>query len=165
MSYVKDVYESNYWKLSLTGLSLKSWLKECLRITFIGGILKNGNKPTRFLCLCIKLRQYHPPIQFIQKLLLFHSNIYLKLVGIFYVRIFLEPLVVYKILEPYYNDFRKVWVLNEDNGKRLIAVGIIIEWLLNKSIVFGVKLPYLPNRNLFEKLNLLSRKIYYLHNN
>lgn len=77
-------------------------------------------------------------------------------IGAFYIRLYYRPLLIYKLLEPLYYDYRRVPVQIDHSKTKMICVDIIIDSLLNKTYVMGIKLNSLVKRNIFEKHKLLS---------
>ena len=63
--------------------------------------------------------------------------------GMFYLRLVGTPELIYKTLEPFYSDYRKLR-LNSPEGWK------IIHMLLERSMAFNINLPFLTSRKVLE---------------
>lgn len=133
------IYESRYWKEECFGLSAADVLDKAIAIRFIGGIYGGNIKPTPFLCLTLKLLQIQPDkdivIAFIGKF--GEKYKYLRALGAFYFRLIGTSLDVWKYLEPLYNDFRKLRIMDKMGKFSVIHVDEFVDSLLRDDRVFS----------------------------
>lgn len=76
----------------------------------MGSTHSGSRKPTKFICLTFKMLQMNIPKEIAIQFLQAKDYKYLTALGIFYLRLVLKPPEVYHILEPFYNDNRKLRV-------------------------------------------------------
>jgi pre-mRNA-splicing factor 38A len=107
---VRDrIVESYYWKEQCFGLNAATILDRATELTFIGGTYGIAQKPTPFLCLAFKLLQITPDREIIMFYLEQEEYKYLRALAAFYIRLAWEKDEdVYRTLEPYLNDMRKL---------------------------------------------------------
>lgn len=67
----------------------------------------------------------------------------------FYLRLVGTPDLIYKTLEPFYSDFRKLR-LNTPEGWKIIHMDEFVDELLEKQMAFTISLPLLPARKVLE---------------
>lgn len=67
----------------------------------------------------------------------------------FYLRLVGTPELIYKTLEPYYSDYRKLR-LNTPEGWKIIHMDEYVDELLEKEMAFNINLPFLTNRKVLE---------------
>ena len=67
----------------------------------------------------------------------------------FYLRFVGTPELIYKTLEPFYSDFRKLR-LNTPEGWKIIHMDEFVDELLEKQMAFTLSLPLLPSRKVLE---------------
>lgn len=67
----------------------------------------------------------------------------------FYLRLVGTPELIYKTLEPFYSDYRKLR-LNTPQGWKIIHMDEFVDELLEKDIAFNINLPFLPSRKVLE---------------
>lgn len=80
---------------------------------------------------------------------------YVRILAALYIRLTGTPKLVYEILEPLYNDYRKVRKLSKI-GWEITTVDRFIESLLYDEAVIGIALPNLPKRKVLEETRVLS---------
>ena len=74
---------------------------------------------------------------------------YVTALGMFYLRLVGTPDLIYKTLEPFYSDFRKLR-LNTPEGWKIIHMDEFVDELLEKQMAFTISLPLLPARKVLE---------------
>lgn len=126
-----------------------------MELQYIGGIYAGNVKPTPFLCLCLKMLQIQPEkdiaVEFIRQeeykqvtmselmkeyivkfwsfiITLFYFR-YIRALGAMYIRLTFTSIEVYKYLEPLYNDYRKLRIMNNDGSKLKIKTVLIMTYL------------------------------------
>lgn len=160
------IYESRYWKEECFGLSAADVLEKATQLRFIGGTYGGNIKPTPFLCLTLKMLQIAPEkeiiINFIGKY--GEKYKYLRALGAFYLRLTATSLENWKYLEPLYNDFRKLRIMDKMGKFSIIHVDEFIDKLLREDRVFDVILPRISKRRVHEEAEELEPRVSALHN-
>ena len=148
---VRDrITESYYWKEQCFGLNAATILDRATELTFIGGTYGIAQKPTPFLCLAFKLLQITPDRDIIMFYLEQEDYKYLRALAAFYIRLAWEKDEdVYKTLEPYLNDMRKLKRRTRE-GWALTHVDQFIDDLLLKTRVCATTLPKINPRLFLE---------------
>lgn len=67
----------------------------------------------------------------------------------FYLRLVGTPELIYKTLEPFYSDYRKLR-LNSPEGWKIIHMDEYVDELLERSMAFNINLPFLTSRKVLE---------------
>ena len=146
-------------------MNAESVLDKAVDLDHIGGTYGSNKDPTPFLWLIMKLLQIQPTKDVIEEYITNDDFKYLRALGLFYTRLVETPANVYKKLEPYLVDNRKLVCLNEPSfgdGEtfskfRIIHMDEFLDMMIREEIVFGVTLPHLPKRFLLEEQGLLAR--------
>jgi len=148
---VRDrIVESYYWKEQCFGLNAATILDRATELTFIGGTYGVAQKPTPFLCLAFKLLQITPEREIIMFYLEQEEYKYLRALAAFYIRLAWEKDEdVYRTLEPYLNDMRKLKRRTRE-GWALTHVDEFIDDLLIKTRVCATTLPKINPRLFLE---------------
>jgi len=142
------IYDSQYWKESCFGLTAAGVAeKAATEIQAIGGSYGGNSKPTRFLCLILKMLQIQPENEIIDKLISNKNFKYVTALGAFYLRLTGCPSDIYEKLEPLYGDYRKL-KFRRSSDWSLIYMDTFVDQLLNEERVCGVALPRLPKRSI-----------------
>lgn len=150
------IYDSQYWKEQCFGLTAADVLEKAVNhLQAIGGSYGGNNKPTRFLCLILKMLQIQPDEGIIDELINNEEFKYVRALGVFYLRLTGRPAEIYEKLEPLYNDYRKLRYRNLTDWKLLYMDEFIDELLVNER-VFGIALPRLPKREMLEEAGYLD---------
>ncbi|KAG0283668.1 hypothetical protein BGZ96_011947 [Linnemannia gamsii] len=155
------IYESTYWKESCFGLTESSIIEKAYELTSIGGQY-GAQKPTEFICLVLKLLQLQPReeivIKYITGLTENDNNKYLRALGAFYLRLVGKPVDIYKNLEPFLVDGRKLRKRG-NNGYSIVHMDEFIDELLREERVCDVVLPRLTKRFVLEDAGELDPRI------
>ncbi len=142
------IYDSQYWKEHLFGCTAADVAeKAALQLKAIGGSYGGNAKPTRFLCLVLKMLQIQPDDEIVDELINNENFKYVRALGAFYLRLTGRPADIYDKLEPLYNDYRKLRYRNPTDW-RLLHMDEFIDELFTQNRVCGIALPRLPNRNM-----------------
>jgi pre-mRNA-splicing factor 38A len=151
----QKIYDSLYWKEECFGLSATDVARKASELKAIGGSYGGNNRPTRFLCLTLKLLQIQPEdgitLSFIEN----EDFKYVRALGAFYLRLTGRPAEIYECLEPLYADFRKLRY-RETNGWKLTHVDELIDELLCSDRYCGIALPHLPRREMLVNAGYLD---------
>lgn len=91
-------------------------IDRAIKLDCIGGTYGGHNYPTKFICLVLKLLQIQPSFDVIETLITNNDYKYIKALGVFYLRLTGTAIQVFRMLEPLYNDYAKLRVLNGDGS-------------------------------------------------
>lgn len=80
---------------------------------------------------------------------------YLTALGIFYLRLVMKAPEIYQILEPFYNDNRKLRVRDTTGSFSILYVDEFVDRLLHNEIVLDVILPRVQKRSVLEDQGIL----------
>jgi pre-mRNA-splicing factor 38A len=142
------IYDSQYWKEHLFGCTAADVAeKAALQLQAIGGSYGGNAKPTRFLCLVLKMLQIQPDDEIVDELINNENFKYVRALGAFYLRLTGRPADIYEKLEPLYNDYRKLKYRNPTDWN-LLHIDEFVDQLLKEDRVCGIALPRLPNRDV-----------------
>lgn len=145
------IYKSSFWREDLFAATAEVVLEKAFELKYIGGTFGNFQQPTYFLCLILKLLQIKPDIEIILSFIHNEKNKYITILGIFYFRLIAESEKIYKVLEPYYSDYRKIIIKNSSGQFSISYIDEIIDNLLNEEIFLSIKLPRIVKRYIIEE--------------
>eukprot|EP00979_Chaetoceros_neogracilis_P017665 scaffold10261_cov269-Chaetoceros_neogracile.AAC.7 len=150
------IYDSQYWKEHLFGCTAADVAeKAALQLQAIGGSYGGNAKPTRFLCLVLKMLQIQPDDEIVDELINNENFKYVRALGAFYLRLTGRPADIYQKLEPLYNDSRKLKYRNPSDWK-ILFMDEFVDQLLKEDRVCGIALPRLPNRDVLVESGYLD---------
>ncbi|KAL0039738.1 hypothetical protein WJX77_006524 [Trebouxia sp. C0004] len=150
------IYDSTYWKEHCFALTAEAVVDKAVDINSLGGTYGGARKPSKFVCLLLKLLQLQPDKEIIIEFIKNDDYKYVRILGAFYMRLVGRPVEVYNYLEPLYNDPRKVRMQNQDGSYSLSHVDEVIDQMLHQDYLFDIALPRLPHRVTLERLNQLE---------
>lgn len=153
------IYDCRYWKEVCFGLSVTDVLEKSVeQIKCLGTI-----PYTTFISLLLKLLQLNADYEIINVAFIEQDEFkYTRALGMLYIRLTSRPADIYKSLEPYYNDYRKLRIYHEQGSKptfEIIHMDQYIHQLLTSTTIFGITLPRLPNRNSLQMVGYLPKGI------
>ncbi|ROT40997.1 PRP38-domain-containing protein [Sodiomyces alkalinus F11] len=128
-------------------------------VHFIGGTYGAAQKPTPFLCLAFKLLQLAPADDVLE-VYLGHGGErfkYLRALACFYIRMTRRPADVYRLLEPYLADRRKLRRKTRQ-GTSLTYMDEFVDDLLTKTRVCATSFRELPRRTDLVDLGELEER-------
>ena len=143
----QKIYDSLYWKEECFGLSASDVATKATELKALGGSYGGNNKPTRFLCLALKLLQIQPEDGIVEEFIDNEDFKYVRALGAFYLRLTGRPAEIYALMEPLYNDFRKLR-FREMNGWKITYMDELADELLTCDRYCGIALPHLPKREV-----------------
>ena len=152
------IQNSRYWKEHCFGLDAETLIEKAVKIDHIGSTFGGIRKPTPFICLVLKLLQIQPPLDAVIEYVKQDEHKYLRALGAFYTRLVGDPVQVYKVLEPLYNDFRKLAV-RSPSGWELSHMDELVDMLLREEFAWELTLPMLPRRRLLESSGKLAPRV------
>jgi pre-mRNA-splicing factor 38A len=143
----QKIYDSLYWKEECFGLSASDVATKATELKALGGSYGGNNKPTRFLCLALKLLQIQPEDGIVEEFIDNEDFKYVRALGAFYLRLTGRPAEIYALIEPLYNDFRKLR-FRESTGWKITYMDELADELLTCDRYCGIALPHLPKREV-----------------
>jgi pre-mRNA-splicing factor 38A len=149
MEYItrQKIYDSRFWKEDCFGLTTADVLEKAAQsLKNVGGTFGPIRKPTKFLCLVLKLLQLQPDMELVRTFVHQDHFKYLRALGAFYLRLTGRPQDIYDLLEPMYADYSKLRY-RDVNEWTVLHMDEFIDELLTKSTVCGIALPRLPARS------------------
>ncbi|KAG7351742.1 PRP38 family protein [Nitzschia inconspicua] len=157
MEYIvrQKIYDTRYWKEECFGLSAADVLEKAAELKCVGGSYGANARPTKFLCLTLKLLQLQPDLELIEQFITQDHFKYLKALGAFYLRLTGRPQHIYQQLEPLYENYCKIRY-RDVNEWRLLHMDEFIDTLLTKNHACGIAMPRLPSRQLLQQEGYLD---------
>ncbi|EXJ75206.1 uncharacterized protein A1O5_01902 [Cladophialophora psammophila CBS 110553] len=154
------ITDSLYWKEQCFGLNAATLCDRAVELSYIGGTYGVAMKPTPFICLAFKLLTLVPDREIVLEYLQNGGEEwkYLRALAAFYVRLTFEPADIYKTLEPFLEDSRKLRQRRKESYV-LIHMDEFVDNLLTKDRVCGTSLWKLPARQLLEDLEQLDERV------
>jgi len=152
------IYQYSYFKEHCFGLTAETLVDKAIELDSYGGTFGGNKKPTKFLCLILKMLQIQPERDIVLEFILNEDYKYVRLLGAFYLRLVGKAKDIYQYLEPLYNDYRKIRK-KSDLGWQYSHVDEFIDELLTQEYCLDVVLPRIQKRSVLEQSGeLLARK-------
>ncbi|KEG02261.1 pre-mRNA-splicing factor 38A, putative [Plasmodium vinckei vinckei] len=151
------IYDSPYWKEKCFALTSESIIDQAVSLKYVGGTYGGNRKPTRFLCLVLKLLQLQPDKDIIYEFIKNEEFIYLRALGIFYLRLVGKGIEIYKNIEPILFDYRKIRLRLQDGSFQKIYMDVFADNCLVFNNFLDVDFPALTKRMVLEENNLLEK--------
>jgi pre-mRNA-splicing factor 38A len=76
-----------------------------------------------------------------------------------YLRLTVKGAEVYELLEPFYNDNRKLVMKDFIGRHEIIYVDEFVDKLLTEEVVMGIVLPFLPKRMVYEEQGIIEERV------
>mmetsp|Transcript_22437 Transcript_22437/g.29097 ORF Transcript_22437/g.29097 Transcript_22437/m.29097 type:complete len:397 (-) Transcript_22437:203-1393(-) len=149
------IYGARYWKEECFGLTAETLVDKAMDLKYIGGTYGGNRKPTKLLCLILKMLQLQPEKEIIIEFIKNEDYKYVRALGAFYLRLVGKPADIYQYLEPLYNDYRKLCFRNI-MGWEIKHMDEFIDVLLREEYSCDLALPHLPKRQLLEDALMLE---------
>lgn len=155
------IIESYFWKdqcFALNEADIVSRVVE--QVHFVAGTYGDSQRPSPFLCLAFKLLQLGPEDGVIEEYLTYGGERfkYLRALACFYVRLTRRAENVYKTLEPFLEDKRKLRRRGRQ-GTSLTYMDVFVDDLLTKDRVCATTLWKMPKREILEDLEVLEPRV------
>uniref|UniRef100_A0A915EPQ3 Pre-mRNA-splicing factor 38 n=1 Tax=Ditylenchus dipsaci TaxID=166011 RepID=A0A915EPQ3_9BILA len=150
------IYDSIFWKEQCFGLSAETIVDRGVELRYIGGVYAGNIKPTPFLCLSLKLLQLQPEKDIIIEFIRQEDFKYLRALGAMYIRLTFNSVEIYKYLEPLYNDFRKLRLMDRMGKFSILHMDDFIDSLLREERMCDIQLPRLQKRQALEETDQLE---------
>ena len=148
------IYNCQYWKEECFGLTASTILEKACALKYVGGTYGGILKPSKFLCLLLKLLQLQPEKDIIYTFIENEDFKYVRLLGAFYLRMTGKAEEIYSYLEPLYEDYRK-FAFRTVTGWEVRHVDDFIDSLLREELVCDIALPHMIKRLKLEDLGSL----------
>jgi len=152
------IYASLFWKEFCFGLTAETLVDRAMGLQYVGGTYGGNTKPTKFLCLVLKMLQLQPEKEIIIEFIKNEDYKYVRILGAFYLRLVGKPADIYKYLELLYNDYRKIRV-RAKQGWEVIRVDEFIDELLTSDYSCDIALPRLPKRWHLEDAQMILARV------
>ncbi|KAI5861067.1 PRP38 family-domain-containing protein [Durotheca rogersii] len=153
------IVDSYFWKEQCFGVNEADVVDRVVEhVSCVGGTYGTSQRPTPFLCLAFKLLQLAPDDATLREYLGFGGERfkYLRALACFYARLTRRPEDVYRLLEPFLEDRRKLRRRGRAPGATLTFVDQFVDDLLTKDRVCATSLWQMPKREILEDLDLLE---------
>lgn len=152
------IFDSRYWKENCFGMNVEKLLEHGSALDHVGGVYAN-QRPTPFLCLVLRMLQIQPEEEIVDEFITQEDFKYLRVLGLFYRRLVGTPSIsVYRGLEPYMRDQRKIRLRLRDGTFSLTHVDEIVDELLRVERSFDIILPRLTSRMVLEETEDLEER-------
>ena len=119
------IYSNAYWKEHCFGLTAETLVDKAMTLTDFGGQYGGNRKPTKFMCLILKMLQIQPEKEIIIEFIKNEEYKYVRLLGAFYLRLTGSAKDIYQYLEPLYNDYRKIRRKNDLGASYNMTAGVL----------------------------------------
>ncbi|KAJ1453210.1 PRP38 family-domain-containing protein [Pelagophyceae sp. CCMP2097] len=149
------VYAATFWKEKCFGLTAETLVDRAIELEHVGGTYGGVRKPTKFMCLLLKMLQIQPEQEIVVEFVKNEEYKYVRCLGALYLRCTGRPADVYKYLEPLYADYSRIR-LRTFEGWTLSHVDSFVDELLTQDYSCDIALPHLPRRWHLERQQLLG---------
>lgn len=153
----EKIYNSRFWKECCFGVSVADVAKLSTDLRYAGGMYGHLRKPTPFMCLLLKLLQLGPERDVVGEFLIQPHFKYGTLLALLYLRLVGDAIDIYRTLENYLSDYRKIAMRLDSGGFELTHIDQITDRLLRDDAIFGTRLPTLQRRHVLKELGLGHR--------
>lgn len=144
------IYNDAYWKEFCFGLTTESLVDRAAEIDYVGGTYGGRRRPTKFLCLFLKMLQIQPDEDVVLEYIKQPDLKYLRALGVAYYRISSRHVNVYTTLEPLFADYRKLRYRDMTGKLSIIHMDEFVDWLFREKTVCDVTMPGIPKREILE---------------
>lgn len=152
------IYDSVYWKEKCFGLAAKDLVDRAAELKYIGGTYGGNQKPSKFLCLLLKMLFIQPDMEIVEAFIRNPILKYLTLLGAMYIRLTGTSLEIYSMLEPLLADYRPVYVRNREGSFEVRHMDEIIDEMIRESFFLSLSLPRILNRHALEDSGKLTQR-------
>lgn len=150
------IYNDAYWKEYCFGLTTESLIDEAARLDYVAGTYGGRRRPSRFLCLFLKLLQIQPEEDVVMEYIKQPELKYLRALGCAYLRITARYLTIYQTLEPLFADYRKLRYRDMNGKMSIIRMDEFVDWLMREETICDVTMPQIPKREILEQTGQLD---------
>ena len=151
------IHNDPYFKEKCFALTAETIVDRALELKYIGGKYGGTGKPSKFLCLLLKMLQIQPEEEIVLEYVKNKDYKYIRALGCFYYRLTApQAKDVYKVLEPLYSDYRQLNYRTESGGFEVVHMDEMVDHLLKDEIYCDVSLPRIAKRWVLEEEGLLE---------
>lgn len=133
--------------------------KRAMNLTHVGGTYGGARRPTPFLCLLLKMLMIQPEMEIVETFISEKDFRYVRLLGVFYLRLVGKSAEIYRILETLYSDNRKFKIRNLDGSFSIEYIDEFIDQLLTTTRVCDTTLPPLAIRDILVEKGDLGKRV------
>jgi len=155
----KKITSSAFWTEELFGINLERFIDKAIELKYVGGCLNVHDRPSKFLCLLLKMIQMQPEESLVISIIKNANYKYVSALALLYWRLTAKPADVYVTLEPFLEDWRKLAQKNRQNELSVTHVDEFVDSLLREELFLDVNLPRLPKRQELEGARLLKPRV------
>ena len=143
----QKIHNDPYTKEQCFALTAETLVDKAFELKYIGGTYGGIRRPTKFLCLLLKMLQIQPELDIVLEFIKEENYKYIRLLGMLYFRLVCtKPKDIYSVLEPLYSDYRKI-AFRETSGKfSILHMDEVVDKLLRDDRFCEVMLPRIPKR-------------------
>lgn len=153
----QKIYNDPYTKEHCFALTAETLLDKAVELKYIGGTYGGNRRPTKFLCLLLKMLQIQPEDEIILELIKNKEYKYIRLLGMVYFRLVCsKPKDVYTVLEPLYADYRRANFRETSGQFTTIHIDEIVDKLLRAERFCEIVLPRMQKRYVLEENGVLD---------
>jgi pre-mRNA-splicing factor 38A len=152
MEYItrQKVYDSRFWKEECFGMTAADVLEKAAKnLSCIGGTYGGNHRPSKFLCLILKLLQLQPDLDLVMEFIKQDHFKYVRALGAFYLRLTARPVDIHEALEPLYSDYSKLRFRGVTEWK-LIHMDEFVDELFTQAFACSIAMPRLPRRETLQ---------------
>lgn len=148
------IYNCTYWKEECFGLTAATIIDKAVALKYIAGTYGGNNKPSKFMCLLLKMLQLQPDHDIVLEFIRNDDFKYLRALGAMYLRLTGKAEEIYRYLEPLYNDYRPM-IFRNVSGWSVTHMDEFIDSLLREELVLDISMPFILKRIKLEEQNVL----------
>ena len=138
-------------------LTAETLVDRAFELKYFGGTYGGNRRPTKFLCLLLKMLQIQPEESIIKEFINNKEYKYIRVLGAFYWRLVARNAKdVYQMLEPLYSDYRRLAYRNESGEYEIMHMDEFIDKLLREENFCEVTLPRIVKREVLENEGMLK---------
>lgn len=138
-------------------MTAETLVDRAIELKYIGGCYGGTRRPSKFLCLVLKMLQIQPDDEIVLEFIKNKDYKYIRALGAFYWRLTAQAKDVYRVLEPLYSDYRRLILRKGDSGKfETLHLDELIDSLLRDETFCDVTLPRISKRHVLEEEGLLE---------
>jgi pre-mRNA-splicing factor 38A len=107
------IHNDPYFKEKCFALTAESIVDRAIELKYIGGTFGGNRRPSKFLCLILKMLQIQPDEDIVLEFIKNKDYKYIRALGAFYWRLVGKAKDIYTVLEPLYADYRRLVIRRE----------------------------------------------------
>ena len=152
----QKIYNDPYTKEHCFALTAETLIDKAVQLKYVGGTYGGNRRPTKFLCLLLKMLQIQPDEDIILELIKNKDYKYIRLLGMVYFRMVCQKHKdIYMVLEPLYADYRKINFRETSGQFKTMHIDEVVDNLLRDERFCEVMLPRIQKRYVLEQNEVL----------